>query len=210
MKTESPDNQRWLAFELHDRLMPWIHGARMSLSQVQVAEQSVENFAIANHCLKIAAEEGRGLIGFLESLGDDNAFTLTTALEQFIDRTRPLAEAGQQEIELNIQTIPASLPAAQAWSVLRVVQQAVMNAVHHAGPCQIVISSQVKDDSWVLTVSDSGRGFDLGEPRKPNHFGLSSMQQRAEALGGKLLLQSQPGKGSTIALQLPQIHAAPQ
>lgn len=206
---ESNDNQRWLAYELHDRLMPWIHGARMLLSQVNVAAESAENLAVAIHCLKIAAEEGRSLIGFLETYNEDKPFSLATEIEQFVEATRPLAAAAQQELELSSSLVlPTSLPPQQSWSVLRVLQQAVQNAVQHAGPCQIVIDSQANDEGWILTVVDRGVGFVPTDPGQPNHFGLSSMQQRAVALGGRLEINSNPGKGTTIALQLPAKAAA--
>lgn len=201
--SDSKEGQRWLAYELHDRLMPWIHGARMLLSRLQVAEESAENLGTANHCLKIAAEEGRSLIGFLESLGQDSPFQLSSELEKFVELTRSLADAQQQKIVLKSENLPELLPAAQAWSVLRVIQQAVLNAVQHAGPCEIVIDSRISEAGWVLTVSDSGIGFELNDSKLPNHFGLTSMQQRAESLAAQLEIKSLPGKGTTIALHLP-------
>jgi signal transduction histidine kinase len=207
---ESNDNQRWLAYELHDRLMPWIHGARMLLTQLKVAAESAENLAIATQCLKIAAEEGRSLIGFLESCDEDQPFSLATAIEEFVEATRPLAAASQQEIELSSSLVlPTWLSPPQSWSVLRVLQQAVQNSVQHAGPCQIMIGSQLAEDRWILTVADSGIGFDPNDASQPNHFGLSSMQQRADALGGQLQINSKPGQGTTITLQLPKEKVDP-
>lgn len=203
------DNQRWLAYELHDSLMPWIHGARMLVSQLQVVAQSADNLATANHCLNIAAEEGRALIGFLESCDRDScdrdrSFTLVSGFAQFIEVARPLANAAQQEIVLHgTLAIPNSLSPAQSWSILRVLQQAVQNAIQHAGPCQIQVTSRVAGDSWILAVADTGVGFDQNAPRS-NCYGLSSMQQRAQAWRGRVEIESRPGSGTTITLHVPK------
>jgi signal transduction histidine kinase len=202
--TEPNNNERWLAYELHDRLLPWVHGARMLLSGLEVTESSAQNLATANHCLKLAAEEGRMLIGFLENLGQENAFDFREAVEQFIENSIPLAEAAKQKIELNLQNFPDVLSPVRSWSVLRVVQQAVLNAIQHAGPCGIRIHSQLGDNEWVITIADSGKGFDLNGSSQPNHFGLSSMQQRADSLQGKVEIESRLGKGTTVTVRLPE------
>jgi signal transduction histidine kinase len=166
--TEPNNNERWLAYELHDRLLPWVHGARMLLSGLEVTESSAQNLATANHCLKLAAE------------------------------------AAKQKIELNLQNFPDVLSPVRSWSVLRVVQQAVLNAIQHAGPCGIRIHSQLGDNEWVITIADSGKGFDLNGSSQPNHFGLSSMQQRADSLQGKVEIESRLGKGTTVTVRLPE------
>lgn len=176
----------------------------MMISRLQVAAESTENLATANHCLKIAAEEGRSLIGFLESTAEDQPFSFVESLEQFVDAIGPLAAAAQQEIVLSSCLEIPELPPQKSWSALRVLQQAVQNALQHAGPCSITISSQQLDNGWCSKIEDTGIGFDPNASVSPNHFGLSSMQQRANALGGRIDICSKPGQGTTIELFLPR------
>lgn len=83
--------------------------------------------------------------------------------------------------------------------VLRIVQEALMNAVRHGGASKIVIAAQTGPDSTALTIVDNGRGFDTG--KNSAGFGITSMRDRARELpGGKLEIESGAGSGTRIAL----------
>jgi signal transduction histidine kinase len=153
-----------------------------------------------------ALAEGRSLIGFFENqkLGDCDA---TKEISSFIDSVQSLvADRGQSlQIELPSSVWP-ELPKQHAWSLLRFVQQAVQNAIQHAGPTQIKVRLgwDVKDDSiMVVIVEDQGVGFDSTLSAPEGHFGLQSLQQRANMCGGRFKLESSPGNGCRIALFVP-------
>lgn len=97
-------------------------------------------------------------------------------------------------------------------NIFLVVKEALTNALKHADAGQVLVQAKVSGDELELCVHDDGKGFAngiLGE--EGNRHGLSNMRSRAEAIGGTLIVQSEPGKGTTIKLQvkLPATVAAP-
>jgi signal transduction histidine kinase len=90
-----------------------------------------------------------------------------------------------------------------AEQLVRIVREAVTNATRHGG-ADLVELRVVGGRELVLTVADNGSGFDAETP--PNGrsgFGLISMQERAEALGGVFVLRSAPGAGTTVEVRIP-------
>lgn len=81
------------------------------------------------------------------------------------------------------------------------VTEAVANAVKHAGADRISIGLSHPDDELVVAVADDGAGFDSDQVL--NGTGLSGLSDRLQALGGSLLIESQPGVGTTVRARLP-------
>ncbi len=90
-------------------------------------------------------------------------------------------------------------------AVLRIAHEAVNNALRHASAAHIAVRLEGDDDSVRLEVADDGSGFDpdVAEVRA-KHLGLTSMEERARELGGRLQISSSPGAGTTVALEVPR------
>jgi signal transduction histidine kinase len=89
--------------------------------------------------------------------------------------------------------------------VLRVVQEAVANALRHAEPTRVVVSLAEGDACTVVRVQDDGVGFDPdARLHRARRLGLTSMHERAAALGGTLTIHSTAGAGTTVELRVPQ------
>jgi len=86
-------------------------------------------------------------------------------------------------------------------AVYRIAQEALTNAVRHADAAMIDLMLAVISGNLCLEVSDDGRGFDPGD--RSNALGLISMEERAQSLGGRLLIWSRLGEGTTIRLECP-------
>jgi signal transduction histidine kinase/ligand-binding sensor domain-containing protein len=85
-----------------------------------------------------------------------------------------------------------------------IAKEALGNAVAHARASQITIVLEYSGSEVRLTVTDDGVGFDADAlPERKDHLGMASMRERAEAVGGRLSLTSQPGKGVTVMVALP-------
>jgi len=89
--------------------------------------------------------------------------------------------------------------------LLRILQEALANIRKHAGADWVSIMFEGVDHHVCVTVKDNGRGFTPGDSKIDNaeHFGLQMMQERAEAIGGRLDLTSQPGAGTEIKVCVP-------
>jgi signal transduction histidine kinase len=93
--------------------------------------------------------------------------------------------------------------------LLRIAQEAVSNAVRHARPRMVRITMVDEEAHWVLAVEDDGRGMDQRpEFYAREGFGLTSMRQRASAIGGEWQIESQPGTGTRVSVRLPKRKAA--
>ncbi|MER6380427.1 GAF domain-containing sensor histidine kinase [Streptomyces sp. NPDC001250] len=97
-----------------------------------------------------------------------------------------------------------ALPAAQEEALLRVAQEALHNALRHSGAAHVDVSMGRRGSAAVLRVTDDGGGFDPTAVRRAGrHLGLVSMRDRASGVGGTLTVDSVPGKGTTIEMEVP-------
>ncbi|MGW2331722.1 GAF domain-containing sensor histidine kinase [Streptomyces sp. NPDC001700] len=97
-----------------------------------------------------------------------------------------------------------ALPAAQEEALLRVAQEALHNALRHAEAGQVGVTLARHGQGALLRVSDDGRGFDPSAVRQAGrHLGLVSMRDRASGVGGGLTVESAPGKGTVIEMEVP-------
>ena len=106
-------------------------------------------------------------------------------------------------VRLDLELDPTSRASAE-WrdALIRIAREAVGNAVRHGGATQVRLG--LVGNPAVLTVRDDGAGFDPTSPRSPQSFGLQSMRERAESLGGDFELESAPGSGTTVRVTLSQ------
>ena len=108
------------------------------------------------------------------------------------------------KVSSKLDTADTTLSPQQELAVYRVLQEALQNVHKHAQASAVGIVWQRSAGNWVLHVTDDGIGFDLVKAaRRAKSVGLLSMRERAELIGGTLQIQSNPGKGSAVTLQLP-------
>src|SRR6266542_1733398 len=108
------------------------------------------------------------------------------------------------KVSSKLDTGETAMSPQQELAVYRVLQEALQNVHKHAQAAAVGIVWQRSAGNWVLHVTDDGIGFDLVKAaRRAKSVGLLSMRERAELIGGSLQIQSSPGKGSAVTLQLP-------
>jgi signal transduction histidine kinase len=102
-------------------------------------------------------------------------------------------------------------------SLYRILQEVLSNARQHANCSQLAVKVSIKDNQWVtLEVQDDGQGFDLDrqtrtgpqdqdspKKRRRHGLGLISMRERAQHVGGQLIVDSQPNQGTRVFAKLP-------
>lgn len=89
-------------------------------------------------------------------------------------------------------------------SLFRLVQEAVQNALKHADADEILVKVEMKKDLCTIIVKDDGRGFDMNQNMEKS-FGILGMRERVELLNGTISIDSKPGAGTTVLIQVP-IH----
>lgn len=89
--------------------------------------------------------------------------------------------------------------------MLRVAQEALHNALRHAGPGRVDVTlARQGQGGALLRIADDGSGFDPSAVRRAGrHLGLVSMRDRANGVGGRLTVESAPGKGTVIEMEVP-------
>ena len=94
--------------------------------------------------------------------------------------------------------------------MLRVTQESLANVRKHARATRVAVTLSFGESTVLLDVRDNGVGIDGGHLDTGEHdqggFGLIGMRERVEALGGTFVLESEPGKGTSVAVALPLRH----
>jgi len=101
-------------------------------------------------------------------------------------------------IDVHFESIPKRLPADISLCLYRVLQEALQNVVKHSVSRHAHVALKGHGDSVSLTVKDAGAGFRADEAMRGPGLGLTSMRERLKVVGGRLSIQSQPGRGTTI------------
>jgi signal transduction histidine kinase len=124
---------------------------------------------------------------------------LAAALRKHVEVLRRLH---RQEIELRVDG-DRRLPPDVEKGLLRIAQEALGNALRHSGAEHVLLALDALDSRVELSVADDGSGFDPGEAaQRSRRLGLISMRERAETLGGTLAIDSEPGRGTTITVEV--------
>jgi signal transduction histidine kinase len=132
------------------------------------------------------------------------AHTFVSDLRKFADG---ICLADELAIEFQIDPGFDRLPSRARRSLYRISQEALANVSHHANAGEARVCLQVSGDRAMLTISDNGRGFEvataLAREYGREHFGLWGMQERARSLGGTCEINSRPGAGTSIVVDVP-------
>jgi signal transduction histidine kinase len=124
---------------------------------------------------------------------------LATALRKHVDVLR---RAYRREIGLELIGTPSGAPRIER-DVLRIAQEALQNALRHAGADHVELRLDARNGRLVMSVTDDGVGFDPAAPElRSRRLGLTSMEERAQAIGGTLSIDSTPGAGTTVRLEV--------
>jgi signal transduction histidine kinase len=202
------ERRRW-ARELHDETLQELGALRFVLesSGIQGSELPAEIREAAIEHVDRGIRNLQGLItelrpSVLDELG------VEPAIESL---ARQLGERSEIEIEVEIELGTGSgesgsrlAPELEA-TIYRLVQESANNAIKHASPTKISISLTESNGSVEVSVSDDGRGFDPGAVERS--FGLVGMEERVALAGGRLRIESEPGRGTRVEAGLPLARA---
>jgi signal transduction histidine kinase len=108
------------------------------------------------------------------------------------------------KVRIEAEGEPPAVEPACAGEILRIVEEALHNAVRHAAANTVTVHLGGSDHALSVEVTDDGIGFDPTDPElRSHHLGLTSMEERARELGGTLTLSARPGSGTVVSLEVP-------
>lgn len=197
-----------IAQELHDAVTQKLFSARLTaeaaaaLVELDPARARVELAEVA----RLTAEAGgelRGIVSALRpaELAVDGLVGTLRARVSLLDRVH--------DATVTLDPPPPELPPLSSpaeETLLRVAEEALHNALRHAGATAVRVSLRAAADQTVtLVVTDDGVGFDVDAPRPAaaRRLGLASMRERARVAGGTLRVSSATGQGTTVRLVVP-------
>jgi len=197
------EERKRLARELHDSVTQTLFS--IGLTAEAAAELVDADPAGAREQLGHLQELTRTAMGEMRSLifelrpAELEMEGLAAALRKHVDVVRRLHA---QEIELTVEG-DRRLPPDVERGLLRIAQEALGNAVRHSGAQRVTLSLAARDSRVSLRIADDGRGFDPEDAvTRSRRLGLTSMRERAEALGGTLAIDSEPGRGTAIEVEV--------
>ncbi|MEU4211910.1 GAF domain-containing sensor histidine kinase [Streptomyces sp. NPDC026206] len=193
-----------LAHELHDAVSQKLFSLRLTAQAATAlvdrdpARAKGELHEVARLAAE-AADELRAAVVELRPAGLDEDGLVATLRTQ----VNVLDRAHAARVTFTAHGLRA-LPAAQEEALLRVAQEALHNALRHSGAATVDVTLARLGHGAALRVTDDGDGFDPSAVRRAGrHLGLVSMRDRAGGVGGTLTVVSEPGKGTTIEMEVP-------
>lgn len=196
------EERQRLARELHDAVSQQLFAISMTATAVGRTierdwERAKRQVQLIEEMAAVAQSEMRALLLHLRPVHLDgkNLGQALTALVEELKQKVPMAIT--LEVDESI-----SLPPQAEDHLFRIAQEALSNTLRHSKADSMYISLQRVDDNVHMTLQDSGIGFDL-EAKKQTSYGLLTMEERVNELGGSLRMISEPGQGTTIHLWVP-------
>jgi signal transduction histidine kinase/ligand-binding sensor domain-containing protein len=203
---ESQENERKrIAAELHDSLGQSLlvvkNYAAMALKEPKLEEKTQRQLHEISQSASASIEEVRSIARALRPYQLDR-FGLTKTLE---DATKVAAHAGRLEIATSVENIDGSISPEGEISVYRIVQEWLNNVVKHGRASKARLAVHKADGLIHMILEDDGVGFDYDTvmKRSPGGFGLANLSERARLLGGTLKIETAPGKGTRLLVDLP-------
>jgi signal transduction histidine kinase len=193
-----------LARDLHDSVVQKLFGIVLASQSAATlfdrdADAARGQLDRLQELTREAIQELRSLIFQLRP-ADVESDGLAAALAKHVSVLR---KVHAQTIALEVAGDPRLRPGVDE-EVFRIAQEALHNALKHAAAARLEVNLAEEPARLSLIVRDDGVGFDPGEPaHRSRRLGLTSMEERARALGGELTIESTPGAGTTIGLEVP-------
>jgi signal transduction histidine kinase len=125
---------------------------------------------------------------------------LDVVMKEYIDELNTHATP---RIGYQLSPVSADCSPARAVVLFRILQEALANALKHAEAQAVSVSLQRVDEEWGLTVRDTGKGYNPASVTTPVGFGFIIMRERLRAVGGRLTVESRPGRGTTLTASVP-------
>ena len=195
------EEARRIAHELHDEAGQLLASVHMALDELvaQVPERSDAVQRIHALLDRVEGQLRRLSRELRPTILDD--LGLGPAIEWLA-----LGAAERTGVSITVHAPITRLPSAMETALYRIIQEAVTNAMRHAGASTMEVRVWQEDTTVHAAVRDDGRGFDAEATmarRGDRGLGLIGMRERVDALGGRFALRSAPGQGTEVSVAIP-------
>lgn len=201
MDGQDKERQR-VAKDLHDRVGSLLSGIKLQFSALEdrlskVVVNGPEQFKKVLDLVDTAVGEVRRISHDLLS-SNLAAFGLSAALTDLCDAVHV---PGKMDVELSLFGVEERMARNVEVAAYRIVQEAVSNTLKHAQATTLTIQVTRTDEHLNILVEDNGRGFD---PATVTHgMGTGNLHGRATELGGAVNIDSRPGRGTSVSVDIP-------
>jgi signal transduction histidine kinase len=206
---EAEENERRrLAHELHDDFGQRLTALRMKLQLSKLRPD--QRTAAVDDCILMSEELLQDVRTFARGLRPPllDEVGLGPALRALVEaHVDPAASLMTIDVP---ERLPRLAPPIEL-AVYRVVQEAMANVVRHAEATRLSVAARIEDGVLAVWVIDNGRGFRPEQviAAEQSHLGLVSMRERAAFAGGRLEVESSPGRGTKLCLRVPTAGLTP-
>ena len=199
------EERQRLARDLHDAVSQQLFALTM-MSQATVKtiekkpEEAIEQVREISEIALQAQNEMRALLLHLRPIQLSGE-----SLEEGIKKlTNELKQKSNLQFDVNIDELP-ELSQAKEDHLFRLLQEALSNALRHANATKITVNIKEKSDAIHIHISDNGIGFNLEEQyQSKTSYGLKTMRERSEEIGGTFRIRSKEGQGTYIDVRIPK------
>lgn len=206
VRAQEEERQR-VALEIHDGIGQVLTSIALFAADLDevVPEEHRARAERVKELIQRAIAESRALVWSLRP-PDLERLGLVPAIEHLAENLRG---RGETRIDVLDETGGRHIPEDVETVVFRIVQEALNNAVKHAKASAISVIVGLRGGRLSVVVEDDGRGFDVAEverremPELAGGFGLRGMRERAELIEGSFTIESEPGAGTTVRLEVP-------
>lgn len=195
-----------IAHEMHDGLAQVlgyvntkVQAAEMYLKREKTEEAGAQLRELATTAREAYSDVRESIVGLRTLPGPDRS--LEQVLREYLDRWEDMSNVeASLRIDSSVQLRPS-----QELQVVRIVQEALTNVRKHARATHARVELTREGESLVTLIADDGHGFNAAARARGEfpQFGLSTMRERAESIGGTLTIDSTPGGGTRVRFELP-------
>jgi signal transduction histidine kinase len=193
-----------IAREIHDTRAQGLGAISLHLEMVKEQfgrepDKATKHLEVAHQMARQSLGEARNSIWNMRSQILENA-SLAEALRDIL---RQVTDGTEIHGQFTVTGQSRRLAPAIENNLLRIGQEAISNAVKHSHAKNLVVTLEFEPDLARLTVCDDGSGFDPAHLPAGTHFGMLGQRERTAQMGGKLEVESSPGRGTQVCVRIP-------
>ncbi len=200
--TQEEERKR-ISRDLHDDVGTKLSALKLFLSslknsvekkQYQQADQLADN---SENLINQTIKDVRNMLlnlspGILEEFG------FTTAIESLVNK---INQTNTIHFDLSVFGMNENLKIEYQLALYRITQELINNVLKHSNAKRVSLQIGYRDEKIIIMIEDDGKGFDLNQHK--DGYGLKNLEARTKLLNGAMNIDSQPGRGTSISIEVP-------